>query len=220
MKLDDEVEKLSKQREQTKANEVFYVVSYYYVLLGKKILKEQGTGFRLNDNQRVSPEARSDIKSSSCKFPGRSYESFKVCYNCFKVYSLLMKLWNKKTKELKKAPLVRPARNYYESEIGFINKDNLNDLLVDIRFYKKLRKGQCDDNIKSQYASMTEYSLNQCLGNTETKELASSSQIKDKVPRSQSNNVFKIRTKKRVLSKVAQYYIGKTYKSNSRIAFK
>jgi hypothetical protein len=216
MKLDDEVEKLNKKREKIKGNEVLYVVSDHYILLGKKVIKELGIqnfAKGLGSRQNVSPQARCEVQSTVKLFPARYYRSYKVCLNCFKVYSMLVKEYGKSDQQNKKQkiPDKDPFINYYESEIGIINKDNFNDLLVDIRFYKRLRKGPCNEDLRRQYASMTEYSLNKCLEKPGTRFSSTISSIPSN-SNSQITSNFKIRTKKRVLSKVAQFYMGKSLK--------
>lgn len=226
IKLDAELEKLNKNREEIRNSEVFYVVPYKYILYGKNLLEDSGV-FQLTTNfaynTPISLSQKSKITKQACEVPGRFYQSRKVCYQCYQIYSFFMKNLNQpqQTRQKKKVQS-RPIKNCYESDIGLINKDNLDDLLLDISYYKLTQKTIPNEKLKNLFASRTEFSISQ-------NESADNSKIHHSKkpsfsfenPETHLNFSFpnKIRRKKRVLSKVAQYYIGKS-RIVSRTTFK
>lgn len=220
------MEKLNKNREELRNNEVFYVVPYKYIVYGKKLLEDSGV-FQLTTNfaynTPISLSQKSKISLHACEFPERFYQSRKVCYQCYQIYSFFMKNLNQpKYKQQKKKVQARPLKNCFESDLGPINKDNLDDLLLDISYYKVSQKILPNEKLKNLFASQTEFNISKNESIENSKILHSKKpSISFEYPEGHMNLSFpnKIRRKKRVLSKVAQYYIGKS-RIVSRTTFK
>ena len=216
IKLDKELENLNKSKEELRNKEAFYIVPYKYILCGKNLLKDSGL-FQLTNNfannTPISLSQKSKITVEAAANPTRYYAAHRVCYQCYQVYSFFMKNFNRpQYKKVIKRPLPKTLTNCYESEIGLINKDNLNDLLVDISYYKISRKVVPNEKIRNIYASQTEFNVSKSESMNNSKVSHSSKPSNSFENAQEQFSLFfpKIaRRKKRVLSKVAQYYIGK-----------
>lgn len=226
IKLDKELENLNKSKEELRNKEAFYIVPYKYILCGKNLLKDSGL-FRLTsnfaNNTPISLSQKSKISIEAAANPTRYYETHRVCYQCYQVYSFFMKNFNRpQYKKVVKKPLPKQLTNCYESEIGFINKDNLNDLLLDISYYKVSRKNVPSEKVRNLYASQIEFNASKSESMDNSK-ISHSNKPSNSFENAEGQfNLFfpnKIRRKKRVLSKVAQYYIGKP-RLVSRLTFK
>jgi hypothetical protein len=117
-----------------------------------------------------------------------------------------------------------------ESELGILNKDNIDDLLLDMSFYLTSSEMNCDDRVKNLYASMTE--LNLSRNNDESKlqqgmlrtnyrnpsNKTATLDLIPAIPMDYPKNVA--RRKMRVLSKVGEFYLRKPKRVDNRLVIK
>jgi hypothetical protein len=132
---------------------------------------------------------------------------------------------NPQNPKLKRPKLIK---NPMESELGTLNKDNLDDLLLDMSFYMTSSEMDCDDRVKQMFSSMTE--LSQALNQEHrAKQMVLRSSYKgpgektltlDLIPALSPEFSKLNRRRGRIMSKVGEFYIGKPRKKPSRLVIK
>ena len=221
---------LARAREKIKNKEVDYLIPYHYILLGKKIIQNSKT-MDLLEAFALTYD-KSDLIRQAKRNPLKYYENFKVCYRCYQIYLYIMK--KNQLSPIKTVPIKhvkgKMSKNCVDSELGIINKDNIDDLLLDMSFYLASTEMECDDRVKNMYSSMTE--INQSIANQNNSSVIHTrhnsiyglkqfpSQIESlpviniEVPKAQP------RRSRRIMSKVGEFYIGKPKRLGKRLILK
>lgn len=233
IKLDMNLDRMAKGREEAKNAEVGYVVTFFYIAIGKKIIeKTRNTDLSktLVSKNIVSEAEKQFYRAEAMKNPLKYYQTYTVCYQCYHIYSYLMKEYSLAPSKLIsfKSLKPKPVKSYMQSELGPLNKNNLNDLLLDMSFYLASCDMDCDEKVKKIFSDQTE--LNKSIA--EDSEIAKTALLRksfresaksgslDLMP-SMTPTVKKIRRRsKRILSKIGQFYIGKPKRLGSRLIIK
>jgi hypothetical protein len=231
VKLDMALNYLEKSREIKKNKEIGYLIPYIYILIGKKIIQKAGKiklSEALLSHKTIEEKDKREFKHQATTNPIKFYESCKVCYQCYQIYTFIMKkhsIFSKKLNPIKKKPL-KLIKNATTSELGILNKDNLNDLLADMSFYLTSCDMSCDNRVKDMYSQMTEFNMSKY--DLQNKEILLRRKSRGYRDHNESSldyipNVkpqFPSRKNKKVLSIVAQFYIGKPRKIERRLIIK
>lgn len=226
---------LVKAREKQKNQEVAYLIPYNCILLGKKLI-QKAEYFELSqvltNKNLITKSDIEDLQKQGKKTPVKYYQPFKVCYQCYQIYSFIMRshrLIPSKPVSLKNIK-VKQIKNTMESELGILNKDNIDDLLLDMSFYLTSSEMNCDDRVKNLYASMTELNLSRNNDETKLQQGMFRTNYRDPsnktaaldlipaIPMDYPKNVA--RRKMRVLSKVGEFYLRKPKRIDNRLVIK
>ena len=227
------LDRLAITREKLKNKEIMYLVPYHTIQIGKKVIKNTDNlslSEALLYKNSITNKDLIELDAQATSFPNKYYEPCKVCYQCYQIYTFIMKQHRTRKKLVftRKDYKGKFIENLMNSELGPLNKDNINDLLADISFFLVSSENDCDERVKNMYSSMTELHKSR-----HQEKLVKDSFIKvnrtsiskstefDIMPSIQLINATPNKSRcKVILSKVGEFYIGKPKKKLNRIIIK
>ena len=224
---------LTRSRIKKRNSEISYLIPFSSIMIGKKIIEKASTielSEALLNKNVVTENDRQNFKVQASRDPLKYYQTYKVCYQCYHIYSFIMNNHSMipkpslSTKNLR----VNSKLRLIQSELGPLNKDNIDDLLLDMSYYLASCEMDCDDRVKQMYSSMTEISQSISKKSLESEEVMPKKVISskrltvnDKISAISPNVPNPIRRKsKRVTSIVREFYMGKPKKIGNRLMIK
>lgn len=168
---------LRQAKEEMKAKRAEYRIPGKYVRLGRALLRESGVekgkagemvldSTQLERKREMLREEMAKVEKAGLTQPSAFYEDLKVCRRCYSIYLHLRRALHSlpsSSPPLSHFPsrsgsVSRLSEAYMQTSLGCINKNSLEDLLVDLRYAREeeLQGRQDKGDLMRMYKAMTQ----------------------------------------------------------------